>query len=243
MTNKSFSDLHISTLSCCVCILSLQLKQVLAKQAELGIEVAEIPSHYLKDSENQGPQSGGKNTFTDKRKFQNKFNKKSDRKGRFAKKQKFADKDSSESPSLSKRKPTLLQKLLSGDIKRDNSHLFQVFRFMVMNSFFKDGPDKPLIYPSVVVKETGSEGDAEEKYLRAGKDVLDHGNKKTVQKIVNHNNDNVHVSEDEGSDDDDENDSMVPINPNKEPSSLVKRQCDNGVGIEKSDEEEGEIID
>ncbi|XP_061358420.1 uncharacterized protein LOC133302629 isoform X2 [Gastrolobium bilobum] len=106
-------------------VLQRELREILAKQAELGIEVAEIPSYYLKGSENQGLQSEGKNTFTDKRKFQNKFNKKSDRKGRFAKKQKFADKDFSESPSLNKRKPTLLHKLLSADIKRDKSHLFQ----------------------------------------------------------------------------------------------------------------------
>ena len=133
----------------------MQLKEVLAKQAELGVEVAEIPSYYLKNSDNQALQSEGKNKFTDKRKFQNKFNKKSDRKGRFAKRQKFDDKDFSESPSLKKRKPTLLQKLLSSDVKRDKSHLIQVFRFMVMNSFFKHCLDKPLRYPLVVVKEKG----------------------------------------------------------------------------------------
>ncbi|KAK7366453.1 hypothetical protein VNO80_08443 [Phaseolus coccineus] len=63
-------------------VLQRELKEVLAKQAELGIEVAEIPSHYLKNSENQGLQNEGKNKFSDKRKFQNKFNKKLHRKGR-----------------------------------------------------------------------------------------------------------------------------------------------------------------
>ncbi|KAG4953546.1 hypothetical protein JHK87_039140 [Glycine soja] len=160
-------------------VLQRELKEVLAKQAELGVEVAEIPSYYLKNSDNQALQSEGKNKFTDKRKFQNKFNKKSDRKGRFAKRQKFDDKDFSESPSLKKRKPTLLQKLLSSDVKRDKSHLIQVFRFMVMNSFFKHCLDKPLRYPLVVVKEKGSEVDGEEKYLHTGKDVLKGGNEET----------------------------------------------------------------
>ncbi|KAL1300016.1 hypothetical protein HN51_044703 [Arachis hypogaea] len=220
-------------------VLQRELKQVLAKQAELGVEVAEIPSYYLKDRENQGPQSEGKDTLNNKkRKFQNKFNRKPDRKDRFSKKQKFTDKDSLEQrPSITKKKPTLLQKLLSADIKKDKSHLIQAFRFMVTNSFFKYYPDKPLIYPSVVVKETGSEGNAGEKHLHAGKDVLDHDNKKTVKKIVNDDINDVHFIEEEESDDDDYE------NLQKEPSSLVQRQRDNGIGIEKCDEEEGEIID
>ncbi|XP_057724330.1 uncharacterized protein LOC130940251 [Arachis stenosperma] len=220
-------------------VLQRELKQVLAKQAELGVEVAEIPSYYLKDRQNQGSQSEGKDTLTNKkRKFQNKIDRKPDRKGRFSKKQKFTDKDSLEQrPSITKKKPTLLQKLLSADIKKDRSHLIQAFRFMVTNSFFKYYPDKPLIYPSVVVKETGSEGNAGEKHLHAGKDVLDHENKKTVKKIVNDDINDVHFSEEEKSDDDDYE------NLQKEPSSLVQRQRDNGIGIEKCDEEEGEIID
>ncbi|KAK7383155.1 hypothetical protein VNO78_28826 [Psophocarpus tetragonolobus] len=223
-------------------VLQRELKEVLAKQAKLGLEVAEIPSHYLRNSENEGLQNEGKNKFTDKRKVQNKFNKKSDRKGRFSKKQKFADKDFSERPSLKKRKPTLLQKLLSADIKRDKSHLLQVFRFMVMNSFFKHCPDKPLIYPFTMVKENRSEVDGDEKYLHIGKDVLKRGNDTAVQKIVSLNNDNGHNSEDEDSSND-ENDSIVDNNPHKDPSSLVKRHCDAREGIEKSDEEEGEIIE
>ncbi|KAK7267173.1 hypothetical protein RIF29_19838 [Crotalaria pallida] len=186
-------------------VLQKELKEVLAKQAELGVEVAEIPSYYLKDAKNQGHQGEGKNTFREKRKFKNKFNKKSNRNGRFGKKQKFADEDFSSSPSINKREPTLLQKLLNIDIKRDKSHLFQVFRFMVINSLFKDFPDKPLMYPSVVVKEIGTEGVAEEKHCHIRKDVLGQGDEKTV--LVNHINDNCHDSEDEESDED-ENDSV-----------------------------------
>ncbi|XP_027927705.1 uncharacterized protein LOC114184593 isoform X1 [Vigna unguiculata] len=208
-------------------VLQRELKEVLAKQAELGIEVAEIPSHYLKNSENQGLQNEGKNKFSDKRKFQNKFNKKLDRKGRFGKTQKFAD--FSENPSLKKRKPTLLQKLLSANISKDKSHLFQVFRFMVINSFFKHCPDKPLRYPSVMVKENGSEVDTI-------KDVPKRGNEGAVKKIVSLNNDDDHNSEDEDSDVD-ENDSTVHNNPHETLFSLVKE------GFEKSDEEEGEILE
>ncbi|KAG2390602.1 hypothetical protein LR48_Vigan07g272600 [Vigna angularis] len=210
-------------------VLQRELKEVLAKQAELGIEVAEIPSHYLKNSENRGLQNEGKNKFSDKRKFQNKFNEKLDRKGRFGKRQKFAN-NISESPLSKKRKPTLLQKLLSADISKDKSHLFQVFRFMVINSFFKHCPDKPLRYPSVMVKENGSEVDTE-------KDVSKRGNEGAVKKIVSLNNDDDHNSEDEDSDVD-ENDSIVHNHPHEELFSLVKEEQ-----FEKSDEEEGEILE
>ncbi|KAK7311076.1 hypothetical protein RJT34_08969 [Clitoria ternatea] len=225
-------------------VLQRELKAVLAKQAELGVEVAEIPSSYLKNSENQGVQNEGKNKYGENRKSRKRFNKKSDRRGRFGKKQKFTDKEFSESPSLKKRRPTLLQKLLSADIKRDKSYLLQVFRFMVINSFFKDYPDKPLRYPSLVIKENGIEGDGEETCLHTQKDVIKHENKKAVQKIVN--NGNGHDSEDEDSDDNDddnENESIINDNPHKEPSSLAKRHCDSEEGIEESDEEEGEIIE
>jgi hypothetical protein len=109
-----------------------------------------------------------------KERFQNKFNKRGryDKKDRFAKKHRLADKDSSNISSLNKRKPTLLQKLLSADIGRYKSHLLQVFRFMVMNSFFKDMPDKPLKFPLVMVKESGCEDDVvEEKSPPVGKEA------------------------------------------------------------------------
>ncbi|CAL0326400.1 unnamed protein product [Lupinus luteus] len=206
-------------------VLQKELKEVLAKQAELGVEVAEIPSYYLKDSKTQGPPGEGKN----KRKFENKFNRRSDRRGRFGKKRKFeADKDFSKGPSLNKREPSLLEKLLSADIKRDNSHLFQVFRFMVMNSFFKDSHDKPLIYPPVVVT---SENVAEEKHLHTRKDVLEGGDERKIQEIVSHNNN------------DDDNDSEDELSDEDENASIVQdEQCGNGEKIEESDEEDGQII-
>ncbi|KAK4783462.1 hypothetical protein SAY86_007836 [Trapa natans] len=36
--------------------------------------------------------------------------------------------------------------------------MIQVFRFMVMNSFFKGGPERPLRFPSVNLSENGTEG-------------------------------------------------------------------------------------
>ncbi|XP_045799726.1 GATA zinc finger domain-containing protein 14 isoform X2 [Trifolium pratense] len=180
-------------------VLQRQLKEVLAKQAELGVEVAEIPSHYLKNGANQGPQSEEQNnTFTDRRKLRNNGKRNPARRSRNNKKQKLADKD-----FLENKKSSLLQKLMSADIKRDKSYLLQVFRFMAANSFFKDYPGKPLVYPSVLVKEVESEVYRGKKHLQDGKDVLEH-DFKIVQNFVkdsengNDNEDEEIYDEEEG---------------------------------------------
>ncbi|XP_058721973.1 uncharacterized protein LOC131593487 isoform X2 [Vicia villosa] len=170
-------------------VLQRELKEVLAKQAELGVEVAEIPSYYLKNDTNQGLQS---EENTNKRKFKNKGKKNPNKKRRNGKKQKLADKDFSENK---KKKPSLLQKLLSADIKRDHSYLFQVFRFMKANSFLKDYPDKPLVYPSVSVKEMGGE------VYDGKKDVIEDGTKGVVETFVKESDDD--------DDDGDNGDGMV----------------------------------
>ncbi|XP_020414097.1 uncharacterized protein LOC18786222 isoform X2 [Prunus persica] len=200
-----------------------QLKEILTKQAELGVEVAEIPSYYLEDS-NQGHRREDNKSFTKKGRLPNNFGKreKYDKKDRFAKRQKSHHKDSSNDPSFSKREPTLLQKLLSADIKRDRSRLLQVFRFMVTNSFFKDCPEKPLKFPTVAVKESGCNEDmAEELSSLAAKDASK-GSDNSMVEIV-HNNDyeyhnDVCNYDDGGGEDDEEG------------------------GIERAEEEEGEII-
>ncbi|KAA6420678.1 MAG: hypothetical protein FRX49_09470 [Trebouxia sp. A1-2] len=46
-----------------------------------------------------------------------------------------------------KRAPTLLQKLLVKDIRKDHSHLLQCFRFFVKNNFLQDVGATPLVYP------------------------------------------------------------------------------------------------
>ncbi|ESQ41845.1 hypothetical protein EUTSA_v10013325mg [Eutrema salsugineum] len=147
-----------------------QLREVLAKQAELGVEVAEIPSHYLSNTDEQVNGDRGDNNgqfqYKDGRKgrFQNNRHNKRRHGGRdkFSKKPRFEDQNSSQESSITMRKPTLLEKLLSADIKRDKSQLLQVFRFMVINSFFQELPEQPLKLPLVMVEETGCEHDREE---------------------------------------------------------------------------------
>jgi len=51
------------------------------------------------------------------------------------------------------REPTLLQKLLSSDIKRDRHRLLHTFKFMALNNFFEDWADKPLQFPIVKVNQ------------------------------------------------------------------------------------------
>lgn len=140
-----------------------QLKEILAKQAELGVEVAEVPPHYLSDTEEPVHGNGednnsnnNKRAWTKKEKFQNRLGKKGKRgrKGRFSKRQRLEDNNSGSTPALNKKK-TLLQKLLSKDVKRDKSHLLQVFCFMATNSFFKDWPNEALKFPLFVVRDSG----------------------------------------------------------------------------------------
>lgn len=100
--------------------------------------------------------NNNKSAWTKKEKFQNRQAKRGrrGRKGRFSKRQRLEDNDSGSTPALYKKK-TLLQKLLSKDVKRDKSHLLQVFWFMATNSFFKDWPNEALKFPLVVVRDSG----------------------------------------------------------------------------------------
>ncbi|XP_023636457.1 uncharacterized protein LOC17882946 isoform X2 [Capsella rubella] len=142
-----------------------QLQEVLAKQAELGVEVAEVPSHYLSNTDEQvngdRGNNSGKNQYQNGQKGRvqnNRHNKRRhDRKDRSNKKTRSEVENSSKESSMMTREPTLLEKLLSADIKRDKSHLLQVFRFMVINSFFKELPEQPLKLPLIMVEETGCE--------------------------------------------------------------------------------------
>ncbi|KAF3682864.1 putative protein-like isoform X2 [Capsicum annuum] len=175
--------------SCAAKLRRRQLKEVLAKQAELGVEVAEIPSSYLSDTDKQVDLRDQRRPLSRKERFQKRFNKidKFNRNDRFSKKRRFGNSNSSNTrdqkgfpagkvnvnrESATKaaqiaRKPTLLQKLLSSDIRRDKRRLLQVLRFMTMNSFFKNQPDKPLRFPQVLLKETGKEIEAAEEIYDA----------------------------------------------------------------------------
>nr|XP_023889035.1 uncharacterized protein LOC112001100 isoform X2 [Quercus suber] len=216
-----------------------QLKEILAKQAELGVEVAEVPSHYLSDLEKQGQRrEENRMPFSKKGRFRNRFDKRGryEKKDRFAKKQRLADKDSSDAPSLNKKKPTLLQKLLSADVRRDKSHLLQIFRFMVMNSFFTDWPDKPLKFPSVIVKEIGCESEVvEEKCSPVGKDA-EGGNEAVVNKSHDEDDDD---DEDDNGVDEDKNEG----DDNNELSYFARIEGIIGERTEIPEEEEGEIVD
>ncbi|KAL8542052.1 hypothetical protein ACS0TY_003060 [Phlomoides rotata] len=149
-----------------------QLKEILAKQAELGVEVAEIPSLYLSDSEQRtdGRQLNNNKPFGKRERFRKgKFH----RNDRFSKRQRYENsypanpqnqgdhftknQRATNMHSETKKEPSLLKKLLSSEIKKDKKHLLQVFRFMVMNSFFESSPERPLKYPVVIVKESGDE--------------------------------------------------------------------------------------
>ncbi|KAM1018498.1 hypothetical protein ACFX2C_040122 [Malus domestica] len=207
-----------------------QLKDILTKQAELGVQIAEVPSHYLADS-NQGHIKEDNETLTKKGRSSNKFGKreKYDRKDRFSKRQRSHQRDSSSDPSFdkrepNKREPTLLQKLLSADIRRDRSHLLQVFRFMVTNSFFKDCPDKPLKFPTVAVKESSCDEEVAQKLSSlVEKDAFKGSDKSMVGRVYNNhsgNNNDVGNSVDSSDEDDGE-----------------------GEGTERPGEEEEEIID
>ncbi|CAO2836915.1 unnamed protein product [Amaranthus hypochondriacus] len=182
-----------------------QLKDVLAKQVELGFEIPEIPSHYLVDQDHQDngrdqsrkPLNKGR---FQKKGFQNRYNRagKHDRKDRFAskraaeedgsfrkrdryaKRHKSNNENSSET-CLSLREPTLLKKLLSNDIKRDKTHLLQALRFMVMNSFFKDWPEKPLNFPKVIVEETGVESNVIEEMSSSFKGELNDDDDSSIE--------------------------------------------------------------
>lgn len=133
---------------------------MLAKQRELGVEVAEVPSHYLSNPVDQvSGDNSGQFQNKDGRKGRFRHNKRRyGGKDKFDKRRKFQDKDSSEeSSTITTREPTLLEKLLSADIKKDKIQLLQVLRFMEMNSFFKESPEEPLKFPLVMVEETGCE--------------------------------------------------------------------------------------
>ncbi|KAL0281932.1 UNVERIFIED_CONTAM: hypothetical protein Sradi_7278100, partial [Sesamum radiatum] len=90
----------------------------------------------------------------------------------FTKKQKLANGYTTK-PCTSNKEPSLLKKLLNSDIERDKKHLLQVFRFMVMNSFFGDWPEKPLKFPVVVVKEPGDVSELVEEPKAAEGDTPD----------------------------------------------------------------------
>ncbi|XVF41017.1 hypothetical protein PTKIN_Ptkin01aG0246700 [Pterospermum kingtungense] len=242
---------------------SEQLKEILARQAELGVEVAEIPSHYLVGSETKVNEKEENSRPSTKRgRFEMRHDKRGlfDKRDRFSKKRRSINKESFDGTSCNKRSPTLLQKLLSADIRKDKNRLLQVFRFMVINSFFKDWPENPLEFPLVVVKDGVSEGEiVQEQPLLVGKDNIEDRNKTMIQGVDgdsehknkdgdsggdrsdhNKNDDDIENNNyNDGDEDDDEKyDTQVD-----QMALYVREKDDIGEKIVKDEEEEGEIID
>ncbi|KAG1365557.1 hypothetical protein COCNU_12G005570 [Cocos nucifera] len=140
-----------------------QLKEVLAKQAELGVEVAEIPPSYFSELENHPENENGRKALHVTDQFPSKYNNKRGSHGRDkwnAKRPKLKNEASTDSShTVEKREPTLLQKLLNAEIKRDKIQLLQAFRFMTLNSFFNGLHDKPLEFPEIMVKDAELENE------------------------------------------------------------------------------------
>ncbi|XWS74644.1 hypothetical protein CRYUN_Cryun01aG0015700 [Craigia yunnanensis] len=237
---------------------SEQLKDILAKQAELGVEVAEIPSHYLLGS---GKEVSGLSAKRGRFEMRHDTRGRSDKRDRFSKKRRSTNEESFDGISFNKRSPTLLQKLLSADIRKDKSSLLQVFRFMVINSFFKDWPEKPLKFPLVVVRDGVRKGEIiQEKPLLVEKDNIEVCNKRMIHSIVdvdiddknkdgdaggdhgNHNENDIENNNsndaDGDEDDDDKHDTQVD-----QVALYVREKADIGEEIARNEEEEGEIID
>ncbi|KAG0490417.1 hypothetical protein HPP92_007280 [Vanilla planifolia] len=145
-----------------------QLKEVLAKQAELGVEVAEIPSSYLTKPEEEA--SGRGNNKRSRFRSNN-------RRGKKLKRTNLSS--PAHEPVVQKREPTLLRKLLNADIRGDRSRLLQAFRFMVLNSFFKDMQNTPLVFPLISAKDAASQHEIvvqekptqQDEFDQAGSDV------------------------------------------------------------------------
>ncbi|KAI4370721.1 hypothetical protein MLD38_019039 [Melastoma candidum] len=181
-----------------------ELKKILAKQAELGCEVAEIPSHYLtgakgRERDQSTATSGPPNK---KGRF-----KKRERFGRRNKRDRFNKKPRQDNPcsSLSsgkKRDPSPLRKLLTKDIQKDKSRLLQVFRFMTTNSFFEPQAGESLRFPAVIVNNDQETGASEDTSQAAPKHELPGGPDASAEQLSLE--DGEDESDDGGPDDEEE---------------------------------------
>ncbi|KAJ9541412.1 LOW QUALITY PROTEIN: hypothetical protein OSB04_027918 [Centaurea solstitialis] len=134
-----------------------QLQEILTKQAELGCEVADVPSYYLSGPEKQRIPRGKKQEREEykkgkKKKFQDKKRGRAAVEGDDEGMTKKTRQDSANNNNKPKQRPSLLQKLLTRDIKRDKNHLLQVHS----NQLFLHWGDS-LRFPSVIVRETNAD--------------------------------------------------------------------------------------
>lgn len=138
-----------------------QLKEILEKQAELGCEVADIPPSYFNGLDKQNPREKGyeRQQNYKKGKFHNKRGTSFQDVDYIAKRARRSYQKTNHQTNPNKREPSLLQKLLTRDIKRDKTHLLQVLRFITANSYFSGDS---LKFPSVIVRETDGDMPSEE---------------------------------------------------------------------------------
>ncbi|KAK1291613.1 hypothetical protein QJS10_CPB17g01564 [Acorus calamus] len=194
----------------------LQLKEILAKQAELGVEVAEIPPSYLSDHEAEVHKRDLKSERnTNGRPQKNKRGRHGRDKWGSKKQKPWNEAEASPTSQKNKREPSLLQKLLSADIKKDKSRILHALKFVVMNSFLDHWPENSLEFPPVVAEDATSS-------LGGGEDTV---NQNVVCGIAD--------EEDETSDVDGED---LPGNYVDEKDYLEEQ-------VQDFDEEEGEITE
>ncbi|XP_076898165.1 uncharacterized protein LOC143551657 [Bidens hawaiensis] len=200
------------------CFVLRQLKEILAKQAELGCEVADISGSYnflLESSpkkQNPRDRKHERQQHYKRGKFHNKRGAHFQDVDRYAKKSRSRDQHSfkpNHETKPKKREPSLLEKLLTPDIKRDKTHLLQVLRFMTANSFFTE---ESLRFPPVIVRETNVDAASQETTCSVVKEInVDVPTKETTCTVVKETNVDV----------------------------MSKDAC----SVVKAEEEEGEIID
>ncbi|KAG8055009.1 hypothetical protein GUJ93_ZPchr0001g29402 [Zizania palustris] len=188
-----------------------ELKKVLAKQKELGFELPELPPGYLYENEDGGNERKGnwKTQHKDSRFGNHANNKRSryDRKDFQSKRPKVWNQTRHDDRTMVKsREPTLLQKLLSLDIKRNRYRLLHTFKFMVLNNFFSGYLDKPFDFPSVKVNQIELESNVDADDLLNNETTkassLDSKGNGESSLDVDDDNDNDHEDDDDDDDDD-----------------------------------------
>ncbi|XP_076941943.1 uncharacterized protein LOC143611651 isoform X2 [Bidens hawaiensis] len=168
-----------------------QLEEILAKQAELGCEVADISGSYNFLSESSPKKQNPRDRKHERQqhhkrgKFHNKRGAHFQDVDRFAKKSRSRDQHSfkgNHETMPKKREPSLLEKLLTPDIKREKTHLLQVLRFMTANSFFTE---ESLRFPPVILRETKVDAVSQETTSSVVKDAnVDVASKETTCSVV-----------------------------------------------------------
>eukprot|EP00252_Welwitschia_mirabilis_P022605 TRINITY_DN616_c0_g1_i1.p1 TRINITY_DN616_c0_g1~~TRINITY_DN616_c0_g1_i1.p1 ORF type:complete len:778 (-),score=173.09 TRINITY_DN616_c0_g1_i1:36-2369(-) len=128
-----------------------RVREILATQVQLGCAVTEIQEYLNEKGRENAPKETVSKTpdvceFFLKR-GRCKYGKRCRLLHDNSLRQNYALQGKGKSPAMSQtpvKKSSLLEKLLSKDTGKEKTHLLQVFRFMVNNSFLAEWPNKPL---------------------------------------------------------------------------------------------------